>query len=98
MKQIFRIGAVFFCLTHLSHAAAAKPFIVCIDPGHPSETSAGANAHGLSENRLNWQVAVRLGRRLQAMNISYVLTKTRENQYVTNRQRAEIANSSRASL
>jgi N-acetylmuramoyl-L-alanine amidase len=68
------------------------PFIVCIDPGHPSETSAGANAHGLSENRLNWQVAVRLAQRLGAMNIPYVLTKASEKQYVTNRRRAEIAN------
>jgi N-acetylmuramoyl-L-alanine amidase len=68
------------------------PFIVCIDPGHPSETSAGANAHGLSENRLNWQVAVRLAQRLRAMNIPYVLTKASEKQYVTNRRRAEIAN------
>src|SRR4028119_68539 len=68
------------------------PFIVCIDAGHPSETSAGARAHGLSENRLNWQVAVRLAHKLRAMNIPFVLTKTSENQYVTNRRRAEIAN------
>jgi N-acetylmuramoyl-L-alanine amidase len=72
------------------------PFLVCIDPGHPSETSAGANAHGLSENRLNWQVAVRLAQRLHAMKIPYVLTKTSEKQYVTNRRRAEIANGANA--
>jgi N-acetylmuramoyl-L-alanine amidase len=71
---------------------ASRPFIVCIDPGHPSETSAGANAHGLSENRLNWQVARRLQRRLRGMGIISVTTKTSENQYVTNRRRAEIAN------
>jgi N-acetylmuramoyl-L-alanine amidase len=68
------------------------PFIVCIDPGHPSETSAGANAHGLSENRLNWQVGVRLAQRLRAMRIPFVMTKSSEKQYVTNRRRAEIAN------
>ena len=92
MKQILRICAVFFCLSQFAQTSQAKPFIVCIDPGHPSETSAGANAHGLSENRLNWQVAVRLAWRLHAMKIPYVLTKTHENQYVTNRRRAEIAN------
>ena len=68
------------------------PFIVCIDPGHPSETAAGAVANGLSENRLNWQIALRLARRLDAMGIKNVLTKSRENQLVTNRRRAEIAN------
>ncbi|HEX8834314.1 MAG TPA: N-acetylmuramoyl-L-alanine amidase [Abditibacteriaceae bacterium] len=79
-------------------ARRATPFVVCIDPGHPSETSAGANAHGLSENRLNWQVAVRLARRLTAQRVGWIMTKTRENQYVTNRQRAETANRARASL
>ena len=72
------------------------PFIVCIDPGHPSETAAGAEANGLSENRLNWQVALRLKRRLDAMGIKNVLTKSRENQLVTNRRRAEIANGANA--
>lgn len=72
--------------------ASAAPFVVCIDPGHPSETSAGANAHGLSENRLNWQIALRLAAKLKAKNIPFVLTKSTENQKVTNRRRAEIAN------
>lgn len=74
----------------------SERFLVCIDPGHPSETSAGASAHGLSENRLNWQVAQRLARRLKALAIAYRLTKTSENHYVTNQQRAEIANRSPA--
>lgn len=88
--KLLTIGACLFLSTFVH--AAEKPFIVCIDPGHPSETSAGANAHGLSENRLNWQVANRLAAKLKAKNIAFVLTKTRENQKVTNRQRAEIAN------
>jgi len=71
---------------------APPPFIVCIDPGHPSETSAGANAHGLSENRLNWQVAQRLSNRLRRLGIQHVLTKRSEKERVTNRRRAEIAN------
>ena len=77
---------------------APSRFVVCIDPGHPSETAEGAEANGLSENRLNWQIANRLARRLKAMNIRYVMTKTRENQRVTNRQRAEIANRAGATL
>lgn len=88
--KLFVTGACLF-LSTFTHAAE-KPFIVCIDPGHPSETSGGANAHGLSENRLNWQVANRLAAKLKAKNIAFVLTKSRENQKVTNRQRAEIAN------
>jgi N-acetylmuramoyl-L-alanine amidase len=76
----------------------APEFLVCVDPGHPSETSAGAKAGGLSENRLNWQVALRLKARLDAAGVACVLTKTRENEYVTNRRRAEIANAAGAWL
>lgn len=70
--------------------------VVCIDPGHPSETSDGANSHGLSENRLNWQVALDLKPLLEARGIRCVLTKNSENQRVTNRQRADIANKANA--
>ena len=72
--------------------ARASEFIVCIDPGHPSETSNGASAHGLSENTLNWQVAQRLAARLKARGVKYVMTKSSLHQNVTNRRRAEIAN------
>jgi N-acetylmuramoyl-L-alanine amidase len=75
-----------------AQAQSTSQFIVCIDPGHPSETARGAAAHGLSENRLNWQVAVRLQRRLSQLGVTTVMTKSSENQYVTNMQRAEIAN------
>lgn len=70
----------------------APEFIVCIDPGHPSETSAGANAHGLSENTLNWQVAVLVAQKLNKAGIAWVSTKQKIKQHVTNRRRAEIAN------
>ena len=79
-------------------AQTAKPFIVVIDPGHPSETAAGAVAHGLSENRINWQVAQRLGARLTKLGITTYITKRRENEKVTNRARAEMANNVNASL
>lgn len=78
--------------------AQNRPFIVCIDPGHPSETARGAAAHGLTENALNWQVSKRLEQRLKARGIKTVMTKTSINQVVTNRQRAEIANRAGAAI
>ena len=69
-----------------------RQFIVCIDPGHPSETSDGASAHGLSENTLNWNVSVRLANKLNKAGIAWVLTKQKIKQRVTNKQRAQIAN------
>ena len=74
----------------VSQAQTAKPFVVVIDPGHPSETAAGAAANGLSENRINWQVAQRLGARLSKLGITTYITKRRENEKVTNRKRAEM--------
>lgn len=82
----------------IAQAQTAKPFVVVIDPGHPSETAAGAEANGLSENRINWQVAQRLGARLSKLGITTYLTKRRENEKVTNRARAEMANNVNASL
>jgi N-acetylmuramoyl-L-alanine amidase len=91
---------------HVENIAAKSPApkpapradapVVCIDPGHPSETSDGAHAHGLSENTLNWEVALKLRPRLEAMGIRCVLTKNSLNQRVTNRERAEIANRNHA--
>jgi len=78
--------------THKSRALPDNAPVVCVDPGHPSEVSDGANAHGLSENKLNWQVALKIQQRLEAMSIRCILTKEHEKHYRTNRQRAEIAN------
>ena len=95
MKRFVTLLIALLCLTQAAHAAG---FLVCIDPGHPSETSEGADAHGLSENHLNWVVAVRLAEQLNRRGIAYVFTKQSENQYVTNRRRAEIANHYHAAL
>jgi N-acetylmuramoyl-L-alanine amidase len=78
--------------------AQGRDFVICIDPGHPSETARGAVANGLAENTLNWQVALRLQRRLKARGIRVVMTKKSINQYVTNPERAEIANRNGAAL
>lgn len=91
------VGAALLCGA-APRAAQARPFLVCIDPGHPSETSDGAASGGLSENRLNWQVGLRLKQKLLARGIAVQMTKARENQNVTNRQRATIANNARADV
>src|SRR5690606_21960624 len=86
------IGGAFLSTGAHAQTKAKAQFIVCIDPGHPSETSAGANAGGLSENRLNWNVSVRLAQKLNKAGIAWVSTKQSLNQKVTNKRRAEIAN------
>lgn len=92
MNPLLKLSLLTLLTAKTALAAPKQPFIVCIDPGHPSETSSGAAAHGLTENRMNWQVALRLAARLQKLGIPYVMTKRSEKQLVTNRQRAQTAN------
>lgn len=85
-------------------APAASPAetgapIVCIDPGHPSEVSSGdVVQHGTSEVRVAWAVALRLREMLQERGYRVVLTKAAEEQLVSNRERAMVANRARAAL
>lgn len=72
--------------------------VICLDPGHPSETSAGTRGAKITEIRANWQVALRLKRVLQTMGARVVMTKNTENEKVVNRRRAEIANAAKADL
>lgn len=79
--------------------AAARPPVICVDPGHPSEVSdALVVQNGTTENHINWVVALKLKPRLQAAGYRVVLTKQSERQRVTNRRRAEIANACGAVL
>ncbi len=75
-------------------------FVVCVDPGHQSETSYGTESrdHKLTELHVNWVVAETLQRLLQGAGATVVMTKQRESQIVTNRKRAEIANAAHAGL
>ena len=75
-------------------------FVVCVDPGHTSETSQGtASRDGkLTERHVNWVVGLRLKALLEAQGATVVLTKIRESQVVANRRRAEIANAAHADL
>src|SRR4051812_26876348 len=80
---------------------AAQPTrrTIVIDPGHPSEVSSGLNIqNGTSETHVAWQVAQQLSAELKARGYRVVLTKPREDQTVTNIERAEIGNREKASL
>jgi len=72
--------------------------IVCIDPGHPSENGVGTRGKQISELEACWKVAVELRQLLQSKGFQVVMTKSSRDQKVTNRQRAQIANSANANL
>lgn len=72
--------------------------VICLDPGHPSEISAGTRGKNLTENRANWLVALALKALLKSHGAKVVMTKQAENEKVTNQRRAEIANGAGADL
>ncbi len=80
--------------------APLRGFVVCVDPGHASETSQGTTSRDgrLTELHVNWVVAQRLITLLKADGATVVTTKIRESQVVTNRRRAEIANAAHANV
>jgi len=71
---------------------------ICIDPGHPSENGRGSKGKRLTEVEVAWRVAVRLRELLRADGYHVVMTKSSQEETVTNRQRAQIANDSKADL
>ncbi len=73
--------------------------VVCIDPGHASETSAGnVVQNGTTEVHIAWVVAMKLKALLDAEGIKVVMTKHREEEVVTNKDRARLANRAKAAL
>jgi len=80
----------------LMAGAEARPITVCIDPGHPSEVGRGTTGKKISEIRAAWLVAGQLKNKLEAAGVRVVMTKSREEQYVENVRRAEIANTANA--
>ena len=72
--------------------------VICIDPGHPSETSDGTRGPKITEMRANWLVALKLKALLVAQGVRVVMTKSAEKEKVVNRRRAEISNAAGASL
>jgi N-acetylmuramoyl-L-alanine amidase len=76
-----------------------SPPTVCIDPGHPSETSAGnVIQNDTTEVHVAWLVALKLRVLLEAKGIRAVMTKDREDQMVKNKDRAMIANNAAAAV
>lgn len=76
-----------------------RPFTVCIDPGHPSEVNSGKTIqNGTCENHIDWVVALRLQQLLKDRHYHVVMTKSSENQLVTNVDRALVGNRVHADL
>lgn len=73
--------------------------VVCLDPGHPSETNpATILQHGTTELEINWTIALKLRDALRQKGIDVVMTKRSRDQFLSNRDRAFIANDCRADL
>jgi N-acetylmuramoyl-L-alanine amidase len=73
-------------------------FSVCIDPGHPSEVGSGATGKHISELKGVWILGVELEKELKRSGVRVVMTKSREDQYVSNVDRAKIANDNKVDL
>lgn len=78
-------------------ATLASPLIV-IDPGHPSENGVGSRGKKLTEVRVAWMVVNELRIELLDRGYRVRLTKSKEQEKVTNRRRAEFANAAKADL
>lgn len=74
--------------------------VICIDPGHPSEVSAGSGKqNGTTEVLMNWEVALKLKKTLEEKyGATVVMTKSKIDEKVTNKRRAEIANEANADV
>lgn len=71
---------------------------VCIDPGHPSEVGEGTKGKKITEIQAAWKVAVLLKKELEAHGVTVVMTKSKEDEMVKNRDRSGIANKAHADL
>ena len=79
--------------------ASSVRTVVCIDPGHPSEVASGQNVqNGTTEAHVDWVVASKLREILEEKGYEVVLTKSSEEELVTNRDRALVANRAGAAL
>lgn len=77
---------------HLDHPR----YVVCIDPGHPSEVGRGTQGRHITEIQAAWIVAQKLRATLIQRGFTVVMTKTSEYEFVRNRARAETANDAHA--
>ena len=79
-------------------SAQLKGKVICIDPGHPSEVGRGTRGKKLTEMGVVWNMALMVKTRLEKMGAKVVLTKSSLEQMVRNKDRAAIANRSKADL
>ncbi len=79
--------------------AGPRPFHVCLDPGHPSEVSAGTEvSNGLKEVEVVWDVCQIVKSELVKAGVKVTMTKSKLMQRVTNKERAAIANKAKADI
>ncbi len=68
-------------------------FTVTLDPGHASEVNDGlTELHGVTERHINWVLTSEIADILRSYGCNVIMTKSDEDQLVTNMERAEIAN------
>jgi len=85
-------------LLAIALAASSSAQTICLDPGHPSENGVGSRGKNVTEVEAAWKIALELKQTLLKDGYRVVLTKSRQEQMVTNRERARIANSHGSSL
>jgi N-acetylmuramoyl-L-alanine amidase len=73
--------------------------IIVIDPGHPSEISGGANANGIKEVDVNWDIGQALATALaKKPGVKVLVNRKEKMQMMPNQARAEFANRAQAAL
>jgi N-acetylmuramoyl-L-alanine amidase len=75
-----------------------KQPVICIDPGHPSEVGIGTRGKKVTEVGIAWEVSLKIKKILEEEGWTVVLTKSREREFVRNRDRAMVANRANADL
>ncbi|MCX6645886.1 MAG: N-acetylmuramoyl-L-alanine amidase [bacterium] len=74
-------------------------FVVCIDPGHSSEVTDGLTVlNGATERHINWILSLEIADLLKSYGCTVIVTKSTEEQLLTNMERAEIANENNADV
>jgi N-acetylmuramoyl-L-alanine amidase len=93
-----RLFTLLFALIAVVSQAQLQGKVICIDPGHPSEVGRGTKGKKLTEMQVVWNMALLVKARLEKMGAKVVLTKSHIEQLVRNRDRAEVANRTKADL
>lgn len=99
MAIIIVIIFSFVILQQDSPSHRSKETVICIDPGHPSDVSSGAELqNGTTEVHIVWMVGLKLQKLLKTEGFKVVMTKSKEDELVKNKDRARIANEAKAAL